>query len=104
MGKIYSLEVELFGIAKWIGGGEKEVGRCKDVSQVSGTSMHVGFLPDTRPHKTVKALSFRTGQVGLIQIQSCRGSKGIQLSSGFAQYKKLRHKSSSQEQGPSLRP
>lgn len=40
------------------------VGRYKDVSQVSGTSMRVGFSTDTRAHKTVKL--YRSGQVKVV--------------------------------------
>ena len=60
------LETELFGIGKWFEYGEREAGRCKGVSQISGTSMHVCLSTDPRSHKAVKALSFGNGQVGLI--------------------------------------
>lgn len=48
------LEVKLFVIGQWLECGEREVSRCKDISQVLDTSMHAGLSTDPRPPKAVK--------------------------------------------------
>lgn len=62
----YILEKEMFGIGKWIGYGEGEVGICKGISQISGIGMHACHSTDPRPHEAVRALSFGKAQTGLV--------------------------------------